>query len=259
MNKERIKGGQCITWDRPEDYYELISTKTKEEVRKQYEGLTNQVGMNKKSAILKICQNYDLIFDQNIVEGCRDISDYMRKIYSLKQYDGKKFKDSIIYLDDNKKDGLPKHCHKFVLEEGLDSVASTYAIDMENSNSLSDLKLDLLSCVLKKDQKLLLEKMEKAIEEDNMGTYKNLLQALERVTYLIQREEWTQQWSKYSCDDEQYIAVWEQRGSDIRNHRIFEIKSEVELNIDDFIASIYRNWDKLSKEQRSNLFELISR
>ena len=83
MNKERIKGGQCTTWDRPEDYYELISTKTKEEVRKQYEGLANQVGMNKKSAILKICQNYDLIFDQNIAEGCRDISDYMRKIHSL--------------------------------------------------------------------------------------------------------------------------------------------------------------------------------
>lgn len=225
MNKERVQGGQCMTWDRLEDYYELISTKTKEEVKKEYELLANQVGMNKKSAILRICQTYDLIFDQNIIKGCRDISDYMRKIHSLKQYDEKKFKDSIIYLDDNKKDGHPKHCHKFVLEEGLGSVVSTYAIDMEDSNSSSDLKLDLLSA-LKNDQKLLLKKMSKAIDEDNIGTYKNLVTALREVTFLIQNEEWCQQWSRYSSEDKEYVAVWEQKGSEIKNHRKFEIKNE---------------------------------
>ena len=52
-----------------------------------------------------------------------------------------------------------------------------------------DLKNFVLLNELKNEQVLLLEKVRKAREEDNIGTYKNLILALKEVTYLIQNEE----------------------------------------------------------------------
>lgn len=102
-------------------------------------------------------------------------------------------------VPDESNDELPIHTHKF--------------------------QLDLLSA-LKNEQQLLLSKMKKALDDDNIGTYKNLVLALKEITGLVQREEWSQQWSKYSSEDKEYVAVWEQKGSEIKNHRKFEIKNE---------------------------------
>ena len=52
-----------------------------------------------------------------------------------------------------------------------------------------DLKNFVLLNELKNEQVLLLEKVRKAREDDNIGTYKNLILALKEVTYLIQNEE----------------------------------------------------------------------
>lgn len=62
------------------------------------------------------------------------------------------------------KDELPEHSHTF------------------------QLNLNLLSA-LKNEQQLLLGKMRKAMEDDNVGTYKNLVQALREITNLVQNEE----------------------------------------------------------------------
>lgn len=102
-------------------------------------------------------------------------------------------------VPDESNDELPIHTHKF--------------------------QLDLLSA-LKNEQQLLLSKMKKALDDDNIGTYKNLVLALKEIAGLVQREDWSQQWSKYSSEDKEYVAVWEQKGSEIKNHRKFEIKNE---------------------------------
>lgn len=55
-----------------------------------------------------------------------------------------------------------------------------YYNDLDNFDLLNELK---------NEQVLLLEKVRKAREEDNIGTYKNLILALKEVTYLIQNEK----------------------------------------------------------------------
>lgn len=212
------------------EFYRLIPTVSKKEIREQYEKALKN-GIDKGEIILGICQIHDLIFDQRVIDNCRDISDYMRKIHSFKQYDNKKFKDSIIYLGNNKSNDIPEHYH----------------------NPHSNGTLDLISA-LKNEQQLLLNKMSKAMDEDNIGTYKNLVLALKEITGLVQREEWTEQWSKYSCEGKEYIAVWQQRGLEIKNHRKFEIKNEKYLYVDfgRDITKIYFN-NKLTHIKNSSV------
>lgn len=56
------------------------------------------------------------------------------------------------------------------------------------NGALKGLEVELLE-ELKNEQRLLLAKIKKAREEDNIGTYKNLIQALREITYLVQNEE----------------------------------------------------------------------
>lgn len=77
--------------------------------------------------------------------------------------------------------------------------------------------------------------MEKISNTENEATYRNLIRNLAEVTQLRQREEkWTQMYSKYetrSNDKEDFIpviSIWEQKGDEIRNHRIFEIAREID-------------------------------
>ena len=58
----------------------------------------------------------------------------------------------------------------------------------ELSEHKHDFQLNLLS-TLKNEQQLLLGKMRKVREDDNIGTYKNLVQALREITNLVQNEE----------------------------------------------------------------------
>ena len=87
---------------------------------------------------------------------------------------------------------------------------------------------------LKQDQKELLRQKTKELKNGNIGTYKNLVNALSTVTYLIHEEEnkykWEQKWSKYETDGVQEIAVWEQKGDEIREHKRFKVD-----NFNDFV------------------------
>ena len=83
--------------------------------------------------------------------------------------------------------------------------------------------------------------MEKISNTENEATYRNLIRNLSDVTQLRQREErelpiqkWTQMYSKYETKEKDskisipMISVWEQKGDEIRNTRVFEIAREVE-------------------------------
>lgn len=83
--------------------------------------------------------------------------------------------------------------------------------------------------------------MEKISNTENDGTYKNLIRNLSDVTQLRQREErefsikqWELKWSKYETKEKDskvsipMISVWEQKGDEVRNTRVFEIAREVE-------------------------------
>lgn len=192
------------------DFYRLIPDVKKEDIKKLYDECL--ISMSKSEAIMKICQIYDLIFDQKIVENCNGIGDYMKAIHSLPQYSGKKFIDSIILLDSKSEHEVKPHSNTVV-------------------NNMLNKDLDLIFA-LKNEQNLLLKKMKRALDENNVGTYKNLVLALKEITGLIQKEEWTQKWSKYSCDNKEYISVWEQHETEIKNHRKFELEVKKQLYID---------------------------
>jgi len=86
----------------------------------------------------------------------------------------------------------------------------------------------------------LLQKIKHSRDNKDFGTYKNLIRALADVTSLkqkelanIPRETWIEKSSHYyegreiEKGDNEYIATWEQKGDEIRNHRTFKVEKEV--------------------------------
>ena len=106
-----------------------------------------------------------------------------------------------------------------------------------------------LIMTLENEENELIKKIEKCRRESDYNNYKNLIRILTEVTKLKHDEEriakengnldeWTLRYSDYktegdNSDDERLIrivAVWEQKGDKIRNHRMFEVNREVEYN-----------------------------
>ena len=88
---------------------------------------------------------------------------------------------------------------------------------------------------LERERQSIQDKLELTLQRNDVNTYKNLIQAYERIlTLQSQEDKWTQMYSKYetrSNDKEDFIPVvstWEQKGEEIRNHRIFEISREID-------------------------------
>lgn len=82
-------------------------------------------------------------------------------------------------------------------------------------------EFSLIKC-LKNEQELLVESIEKARKEGNIGTYKNLVNALRDVTKIIQENEikeevWLEKYSKYTSDGLDMVSTWEQKGDKVRN------------------------------------------
>lgn len=85
---------------------------------------------------------------------------------------------------------------------------------------------------LQNEQTQLLNKLAKIRQEDNYGTYKNIIMALSEVTRLIEKESWRDMYSHYQLrnDDfefEEVISTWKQKGEDIRDHHIYKIDGEI--------------------------------
>lgn len=132
------------------EYYKLIPSKTKKKLNDEFDFEVNYNGKTKELAIFELCQEFNLFFDCNLAKNSRGLGDYIKHITLLPQYENKKFGESII--------------------------------------KEKEMELNLLDA-LKNEQQMLLQKMKKAIEEDNIGTYKNLVLALKEITYLVNNEE----------------------------------------------------------------------
>lgn len=87
------------------------------------------------------------------------------------------------------------------------------------------------------EQEDLLKKMAKYRDKGDVGTYKNLVRSLADVTALIDNmwkntpikpiEKWQEKFSHYHADGKELISTWEQKGEDIRNKKIYEVKEKV--------------------------------
>ena len=113
--------------------------------------------------------------------------------------------------------------------------------------------------------------MEKISNTENEATYRNLIRNLSDVTQLRQREErelpmdkWTQMYSKYgtrSNDEDDFIpviSVWEQKGDDIRNHRVFEIKEEIKLDMDEVLDKLENSWNDIDEDFKRQICGAIA-
>ena len=110
--------------------------------------------------------------------------------------------------------------------------------------------------------------MEKISNTENEANYRNLIRNLAEVTQLRQREEngqkWTQMYSKYetrSNDKEDFIpviSVWEQKGDDVRNHRVFEIKREIKLDMDEVLDKLADNWNDIDEDFKRQICRAIA-
>ena len=124
--------------------------------------------------------------------------------------------------------------------------------------------MDLIEQLKNEETKL----MEKISNIENEATYRNLIRNLAEVTQLRQREEngqkWTQMYSKYetrSNDKDDFIpvvSVWEQKGDEIRNHRIFEIKEEIKLNMDEVLDKLADSWNDIDEDFKRQICGAIA-
>jgi hypothetical protein len=79
------------------------------------------------------------------------------------------------------------------------------------------------------------EKITEARNKGNENTYKNLIQAYERILELIRKENmWEDMYSHYYDGEtpikgeNEYVATWKQRDNgDIKDHKIYKIEKEV--------------------------------
>lgn len=84
---------------------------------------------------------------------------------------------------------------------------------------------------LKEEAKLLDAKIAKARNENNYGTYKNLINAYSEILKLIDRYDWQLMHSEYYTEGKKQVAVWEQNGEgSIRNHKVWDVVSDT-INI----------------------------
>ena len=140
------------------------------------------------------------------------------------------------------------------------------------------------------NEKIALEnKLIKARDNDNENTYKNLIQAYERVLDLIRKENvWTDMYSHYKMkiDDEfqEVVSTWKQKGEDIKDHKIYKIEKEIcnlpvnRITLDKIekvigynvfaepdkdslgyiLNDIFGAWNHISGEQQKDIIKLLN-
>lgn len=89
---------------------------------------------------------------------------------------------------------------------------------------------------LQNEQVELLKKLSKIRQEDNYGTYKNIIMALSEVTRLIERntpiEKWEDRFSHYKEQNnngewEETVSTWQQKGEEIKNVKKYRVIKEI--------------------------------
>lgn len=110
---------------------------------------------------------------------------------------------------------------------------------------------------LEKDLVKIEKKMSKAIDEDNFGTYKNLLDATDRILKMLNQygNEYKQMWSKYRDENGiQHVSVWKQnKDNDIKEHFDFTVNNNKSNN--GYIEKVFDKYlyKKENLESKTNI------
>lgn len=82
---------------------------------------------------------------------------------------------------------------------------------------------------LNKEKTSLEQKISETLKRGDIGTYKNLIIAYKEVLRLIKDEDtWQEKFSHYYSNGKELMSTWEQKGEDIRNEKIYEVKEIIE-------------------------------
>jgi hypothetical protein len=103
------------------------------------------------------------------------------------------------------------------------------------------------------------EKITEAREKGNENTYKNLIQAYERVLELSRKEnKWEDMYSHYYKGDKkingenEYVATWKQNyAGDIKDHKIYKVEKEIKENQ---INKLYYDIGRIDKNSKCIIF-----
>lgn len=108
-------------------------------------------------------------------------------------------------------------------------------VEYQNDKIVCEVSKDVAKNEFLENEKLALERaMEETRKRGSENTYKNLIQAYERILLLIDKEnKWKSMYSQYGLKNdetgefEDVVSTWEQKGEDIRNHHIYKIEKEI--------------------------------
>ncbi len=93
--------------------------------------------------------------------------------------------------------------------------------------------IDQVILNLKNEIGLLNNKIANTRNQENFGSYKNLIQAYSEILRLIERYDWQLKYSEYSTDKGKEVAVWEQNSEgSVRNHKIWNLKDKKDIYIE---------------------------
>ena len=212
-------------------FYNRISGICKECVQDEFIEIVKNNGGRIKKPLFELCKKYNLPYIEQILENIkRDlsvdrkwegkqarfiVSSYMRDITVMRQYE------------------------HMVFNDGESEVFADFVIEIED---VIETKTNLTKADFLEHERLELQvRLTQSLNKSDIGTYKNLIQAYERILMLQSQEdktssdEWVQMYSKYKTMDDNekpisMVAIWEQKGKEIRRHRMFEVKREVKYN-----------------------------
>lgn len=107
------------------------------------------------------------------------------------------------------------------------------------------------------------DKIESARNKGDFGTYKNLILAFKEVVHLVNEEkektEWKEMFSHYYEGKymDEYIATWEQKGNDIRKHKIYKVSEELVNNGESVSQALKNIFEKYQSDDTKQVIETI--
>ncbi|MBZ9693409.1 hypothetical protein [Clostridium sp. M14] len=170
----------------------------------------------------KECFNYCFDKTSKTLEGLSNnerFTEYLKRINSLPQYEDYRYGNKNNYSQ---------------VTITPDGVTCTFGEFKVIPNSLLESLIN--------EENELLRKIKYSRDNKDFGTYKNLIRALTDITTLKNREldrlpkdKWKSMYRHYKeknekGDFEDMVATWEQKGDDIRNHKIYKIEKEIDDN-----------------------------
>ena len=184
------------------------------------ETVNNNEGLIKKS-LFELCKKYNLPYIEHIIENIkRDtevnrkwegkqiifvISSYIKSISTLRQYEN---------IDFN---------------EGESEVFADFVIEIEEK--VEEEVILTKSDFLEMERKSLQDKMSLVLQRNDVNTYKNLIQAYERILSLQKEEKWQLSYrisGAENSDGNKILSLYEKNGDKIRNGKKFEIIREID-------------------------------